>query len=983
MRLFDERRRKHYFLLILCTLFLIATIVSLSITLPIAVPHSPSLNTTLTTSGPVTTTGSATTTSDIASTSVSASTANAYATSTGAAASTTLGGATATLSDGLSTTAGSTSATLVSSTRAAAISTAITLLTSTGAVASTTDHGITSTTLGSSTLGESTTAERSTSIGASTSTTGQALTSTTLGSSTLGTSTTDARSTTGTTSAFASTNAVSSTDIGSTTVTTLASSTDIGSTTATTAVSSTGTTQAASLAAGGTAAASTFAASTSLAGSTSTTGTTSAAFASTSGTTTAASTSGTTIASTSTTLTSSTAAASSTAFGASTSTTGGASTSGTTLASSTAATSTTATTGFNPSTLDVYADAVSGNDANSGRSFSSPVQTITQALSIVASAGYQASCTIHLAAGTYPTPNGTLFNGTPYGTHTGPIVISGTTNSTAVWCDNVASTPTITAPNPLYSFTTIKTIPMLWSAAYAGTVNYYGGFTFTPTNGPDQGVSYMIAYNSTSNQFYLAYDSTTGPAPQFIGGTAFCIYGAPETILTGSTDNAIWQSTNGFAHTLANVQVQAYSGGTGLLRWQGLNWALQNVWLTGLYAVSDSIQAGITVTASAGCVLSAGEVASETRQGLRLGIVPGADLSIAVPSTLTVSGSSTTATLGNSVYQSGAVVVGTAANASLAASFLWGNAALTASSATLSATTLFATTWTNGATVEHLAYSVSGGTTTMSSSYLLGPALTVPSGSAALTGVTITGGSASNTVLISGSGAATFTNVTMTGGAAVDGSSIYLTGGTGVVTNSAFTTVADHNYAISTSGGTLVISGSTFNGGNHLAHALAFGNGNIVVMAGTVVQNVGHGWNCLSHQGTGALMVNGSSVFRNCGTTTTDSAVSLVPTGSGGTVTMNNVIIGPNPGTGLLVGIGPSTGGSVTINTLASPAGQPNAKYAVQMSSAGSTLYEKTGTNAGFIGSVAQVHVCSTDYTWATLDSDGTTTVSVCTVHAD
>ena len=819
-----------------------------------------------------------------------------------------------------------------------------------------------------------------------------------------------AAASTSTTAASSTDHGVTSTSttatvLGSTSAAAASSTTAAGSTSATTAASSTATTQATSLAAGGSTATSSFAASsstTTTAASSSTTGTTSAAATSTTGTTSA-----------------------STTIGASTSTTG--------------------TTGADPGTLVVYADAVNGNDTYSGRSSGSPVQTLTKALAIVSATGYQTACTISLAAGTYPTPNGTLFNGTPVGTHTDPVVIAGTANSTAVWCDSVYSTPAVVAPSPLYGFETTENIPV---AQGIGASNYYGGFTMTLTNGPDSGVSYTIAYNASANQFYLAYDSTVGPAPAFVSTNTFCLYGPPLSIIEGATDNALWLSTNGFPHTLQNVQVQAYSGGAGLLQWQGLDWSLSNVWLTGQYGAGG---AGINVTASAGCTLAAGEALS-ARQGLVLGVSAG-NFSVAAQSLLTLSGASTTATLQNSVFQAGALVVGASAtSASLTASFLWGNAALTSSaSAPLTATTLFAAPRSSS---YYLAYSIAGsGTATLSSSYLLGPLLAISSsGSVTISASTITSTAAHHaitlssgtTVIVTGStvngasygsdvisltggsltintttvenvassnnlinlvsgtptlslgagtvltptsgtalyvsaGTATLTNVTVTGGTNAD-SALEQVGGSVVVTNSAFTRTSGFA-AIDNQGGTLVISGSTIDGGNYGSSTWPLlyvaGPGHITIMGGTVAQNVGHQSPCLLYAGSGTLLVNGSSVFRNCGTTTSDIAISVLPLGSGGTVTMTDVIIGPNPGTGIYSSLGSSTGGSLTLTSLSSPTGQPNAEYAVRLATTvnGVTLYEKTGTNTNFIGSVADVNACNTDnYAWSTLDSGGTTT---------
>jgi hypothetical protein len=682
----------------------------------------------------------------------------------------------------------------------------------------------------------------------------------------------------------------------------------------------------------------------------------------------------TTAASTSTTT------ASTSAYAASTSTTTrGSSTLATTSggASTSAAASTSATTGFDPPSLGVYVDAVNGNDANSGRSIGSPVQTITQALAIVSNEGYQTSCTIHLAAGTYPTPNGTLFNGTPIGTHTGPIVISGATNSTALWCSTVASAPTVSPPNPLYSFAVNGSI------LSGSELCYYCGLTIAFSSGLDAGVSYTLAGANTTNTsfFNLAYDAIQGAAPLFGVNDAFCIYTEPESILAVSDiDNALWLSTNGFAYTLQNVQIQAFSGGTGRLQWQGLNWTLQNVWLTGEYS-----SGGINLTASAGCVLSAG-LAAGVRQGIRLALPSTSNFANttvdAMQSILAVSGS--TATLDNSVFRAGSVQTSGGAAVSLGASLLWGNAALSATDATTSllssglyitarddvntSSYSFALSVLNNASIAATqCYWLFACTTGCAS-----PLMSVGADGAlalAMSTVFVPLGATATVVAVSGlGGQANLTSCAMTVGSST---TVSLTGagGTVLLTNTSLVsslTATSGTLAamLSQTAGVWQMSSSTVDGGGSTRDGILCNGGTLNVVASSALSNFqGRPVHCSS--GSPVININGGStltVLNHFG-----SSIGISTTGTcSAAISVTNVIIAVGTSA---TGIGLASGASATVvNTTLIANSDANPLLTLTSSSAIFTGYGVTfnaqGTNSrGISGGSGTISISNSLFT--------------------
>ena len=620
---------------------------------------------------------------------------------------------------------------------------------------------------------------------------------------------------------------------------------------------------------------------------------------------------------------------------------------------------------------------------------------MTRALAVVSNSGYQTTCTIHLAAGTYPTPNGTLFNGTPYGTHTGPVVISGATNSTSAWCDTIASVPTIASysfwpaksggspakyasavliPIPLYTFETISNIPVLWNTNF-GSINYFGGFTFTPTFGHDNGTSYMVAFNSTflsSNQLYIAYDAAVGTAPQFTIGDTFCLYGPPLAILAGSTDNALWQSTNGFAHTLQNVQVQAYSAGTGLLQWQGMNWALQNVWLTGQY---NTGKAGITVTAS-NSALSAG-VTTGSRQGLFLGLLPttaftcvasqvagyrGTSVADYQQSAL-VLGTNSTATLQNSVFRSGAVQALTSTStASLTASMFWAYSALLAntSGATVAVTNSYSQVRFDATTLYIFQANASnGGVITMQSvavlSRVVAPAQSLQQG------FTVSGSSTSsltldNSTFYSGYYDSTFkpTGIIVTAG------SMLATNGSLLATMPFWVTGSSAGCAQATGNTSLItISGSTLYGGT--------GAGTTVAAAGGASVNFTAGSTGLCCT-TNSLLVasgSGSTIYLNGGSSITTYDISCA-----NLVEMDNEGLGVFSNTTVLGGTDPAV---LMVSTSNATFAHTNPGVVPMRVSMLGPNYasELTGTNLGNSGSAPVVHICGTLKSWSQIDAAG------------
>jgi hypothetical protein len=516
------------------------------------------------------------------------------------------------------------------------------------------------------------------------------------------------------------------------------------------------------------------------------------------------------------------------------------------------------------------------------------VQTITQALSVVSNEGYENTATIFLAAGTYPTPNGTLFNGTPFGTHTGPVTIQGTSNATALWCSTVATAPTITAPSPLYGFTSNGTIP---ADTTDSPINYYAGMTLTLTGGLDSGVSYSIASTSGNFALVLAYDATLGPAPQFTTNDAFCVYSAPESILQGSTDNAIWQSTNGFAHTLQNVQVQAATVGQGRLQWQGLNWALNNVWLTGLYSPGT----GINVTASGGCALEAGMVVGLTRQGLRLGVAPPsnfANTTIDVAQSKLLLSSGSTALLENSVFRAASIEFDGPSTGTLKASLFWGNSAIVTSGSSAISTTdgVYATARTDVATSSYFQYLVSGGAVAVTTAcYFTGPnscssgcpaALVTIGGNWTATATTLTTtGTTSTAALVQTGASASFTNGAITGGntnVAILVQSTMTLAGVVVTSTSA-------SSALSVTAGSCVISNSTINGASFAANVLSLSGGTVTIDT-TLIENVA--------SANSAVAVSGATVTLNgVGTVLHPSAGAALVVSSSGSAVVNNITI--------------------------------------------------------------------------------------------
>ena len=624
---------------------------------------------------------------------------------------------------------------------------------------------------------------------------------------------------------------------------------------------------------------------------------------------------------------------------------------------------------------------------------------MTRALSIVSSTGYQSTCTIFLAAGTYPTPNGTLFNGTPYGTHTGPVIISGATNTTAAWCDTVASVPTIKSfsyytsgshpvapppqPVPLYTFETIHSIPVHWTTSY-GSINYYGGFTLTITSGADQGVNYTIAANTTflnSNQFFIAYSTTVGPAPQFSVADTFCIYGPPLSIIEGSTDNAIWLSTNSFAHTLENVQVQAYSAGTGKLQLQGVNWALSNVWLTGQYG-SGATQTGIAVTASAGSVLSAGVVTGVGRQGMFLGLLPttaftqsGGGSNLLGPSpadyqqSSLVLGTNSTATLQNSVFRSGVLSATTSTStASVAASMQWANGAFaaTASGASITLTQCFEQVRLDAMVTYNLQHNATGGGVLTADTVSSLGRVQVPSSCYASTPT----GCVSSVLLISGSSSSSITlnNSTLYFGAVGSGS---VTAGSMTVTNVSTIGTAPESTLSSTSTTLITVTGSssslTVTGASTVADYLLDDADTIDALAGATVTVTGASTFTVTHLGPGGgyslegsgsgtnLYVNGGSTFASC----PDSCVNVDTSAH---LTVNNATF-----------VGASNINGVSMSSATASFHHTNVGVAplYLFMSSSSTVTETYGTNLGDDGSAQVITLCGALHSWHDVDQAG------------
>jgi fibronectin-binding autotransporter adhesin len=381
-------------------------------------------------------------------------------------------------------------------------------------------------------------------------------------------------------------------------------------------------------------------------------------------------------------------------------------------------------------------------------------------------------------------------------------------------CAGIASSPSVTAPNPLYAFTVNTTIP---SGTGYGEVCYYCGLTITFINGSDAGISYKLAgiNGNSTNQLYLAYDTLIGSTPQFKTYDEFCLYGAPLSILEGSTDNAIWLSTNSFQYLLSNVQIQAYIGGTGLLQLEGVNWQLDNIWIGGVYGAN-----GITVTVSSNSILQAGVVGG-TRQGIRLGVPPTINFSNTTldlaESTLSIA-SGSSATLENSVYRAGNII--SAGTTLSQASFFWGNSEISATGGTMTENTLFATARQDSASTGFFQHLISGGAiVTTTDSYFVAATpcssgcastMTSISGSSSnwtVTNLTVTAQTASTSVLSSSGGYASFANCTFIGGNAAD--VLVLSGGTIILGTTLIETVPSSHSAVTVSGAALSLNYGT------------------------------------------------------------------------------------------------------------------------------------------------------------------------------